>query len=346
MKLWVVRGGKHGEYEEVALDNGLACLGFQEVPNLTKAKTRDAVLQLVQEAYPNDSPRRVSNFRAQVFAFAHLMDKGDLVVMPLKGQPQLAIGRVTGDYTYRNDLADIHHVRPVQWVNTYARSQLNQDLLRSMGARMTVFQVKRNNAVERVNAVLQGKQDPGYQAATVDSDDEAVEDTGLSEIDLDQQARDEIRAYIEENFKGHDLARLVDSVLKAAGYVTQRAEPGPDGGVDILARHGPLGFEGGKLCVQVKSSLSQTDSDIFRQFVGSMANFQADEGLLVSWGGFNRPMLKEARSRFFSVRLWDADNLIEAIEQSFDRLPEDIKKELPLKRIWALVVEEQADSVA
>jgi len=49
---------------------------------------------------------------------------------------------------------------------------------------------------------------------------------------------------------------------------------------------------------------------------------------------------KEARLSFFSVRLWDANDLIEAIFKNCDRLPEELQNELPLKRIWALVIEE------
>ena len=71
-----------------------------------------------------------------------------------------------------------------------------------------------------------------------------------------------------------------------------------------------------------------------------MQNFKADQGLLVSWGGFNKAVEKEARLSFFSVRLWGADDLIEAVMKNYDHLPEELQNELPLKRIWALVIEE------
>ena len=71
-----------------------------------------------------------------------------------------------------------------------------------------------------------------------------------------------------------------------------------------------------------------------------MQNFKADQGLLVSWGGFNKAVGKEARLSFFSVRLWGANDLIEAILRNYERLPEELQNELPLKRIWALVIEE------
>jgi len=132
----------------------------------------------------------------------------------------------------------------------------------------------------------------------------------------------------------------VDSILKAEGYVTKPSTPGPDGGVDVLAGRGTLGFEGPKLCVQVKSSASAADVTILRSPQGTMTNFKSDQGLLVSWGGFNKAVESEARLSFFSVRLWDAKDLVEAVPRKYNRLPEELQSELPLKRIWALVIEE------
>lgn len=340
MNVWMVRSGKFGEFESTAFEKGLACLGFFEMPNLNKAKTETAMRELVEHTYPTASTARVSNFSAQVYSFAHRMQIGDIIAMPLKGQPQIALARITGSYEYRSDLGDIRHVRKVDWVRpNVPRGEFKQDLLNSLGAIMTVCQIKRHNAAERFQAILNGKADPDYEADEESAS--AVEVEENDEIAVEQLARDKIRAHIEANFKKHDLARLVDAVLQAEGYVTYFSPPGPDGGVDILARRGSFGLEGPKLCVQVKSSLAPADVTILRTLQGTMVNFKADEGLLVCWGGFNNVALKEARQSFFSVRLWDADNLIAAIEQNYDQLPKELHSELPLKRIWALVVEEE-----
>ena len=165
-----------------------------------------------------------------------------------------------------------------------------------------------------------------------------IEDGGPP--DVEQLARDQILAHIERYFKGHELSRLVDAVLQAEGYITKFSPPGPDGGVDILAGHGALGFDRPKLCVQVKSSQSAADVNVLRGLQGTMQTFQADQGLLVSWGGFNKIVEKEARISFFSVRLWDSDDLVEMVLRNYDRLSEELQNELPLKKVWALVVEE------
>ncbi len=144
---------------------------------------------------------------------------------------------------------------------------------------------------------------------------------------------------INRKFKGHELARLVEAVLQAEGYVTRRSEPGPDGGVDILAGRGPLGFDSPRICVQVKSSASPLDVTALRGLQGSVQTFGADQGLLVSWEGFKRSVLDEARRSFFSIRLWDSGDLLDALLSNYERFPKDLQAELPLKRIWGLVWE-------
>ena len=335
MSLWMVRGGKHGEQEALALENDLACIGWYEAPDLSGSKNRDQLREILQKTYPHWNESQLNNQCAQLNAFIFGMKTGDLVVMPLKTTSQIAIGEVAGPYQYREDLGDTHHVRPVKWkVTDLPRTRFHQDLLYSMGAFMTVCRIKRNNAEERVKAVLKGKPDPGFADSSNGADTEDIETT---QLDVEQVAQDQILSHMETRFKGHALSRLVDAILRAEGYVTQLSPPGPDGGVDTLARRGTLGLEGPRMCVQVKSSNNPSDVTVFRGLQGSMATFKADEGLLVSWGGFNNAVQREARLSFFSVRLWDADDLLEAITRNYDALPEELQKDLPLKRIWALV---------
>jgi restriction system protein len=339
MSLWMVRGGRFGEQENLSFENGLACIGFHEVPDLSRATTKEEIFELVREAYKEKPEMAIHNLAGQLRTFAHRMKEGDLVAMPLKNRPQIAIGRVTGPYRYRTDLGDVHHTREVEWIKTdIQRTAFGQDLLYSLGAVMTVCQIERNEAEERVKAILAGKPDPGPSPGPFPPG--GNDDGGDVLTDVEQFARDQILGHLEKNFRGHDLARLVDAVLKAEGYVTSLSPPGPDGGVDIMAGRGTLGLDRPRLCVQVKSTTIPADVNVFRGLQGSMATFQADQGLLVSWSGFTSAVPKEARLCFFSVRLWDSGDLVEAVLRNYDRLPEELQGELPLKRIWALVPEE------
>jgi len=71
-----------------------------------------------------------------------------------------------------------------------------------------------------------------------------------------------------------------------------------------------------------------------------MAKYDCEQGLLVSWGGFTKQVNQDARNDFFRVRLWDQGDVVEAVLENYERLDDEIKAELPMKRIWVLVSDE------
>lgn len=342
MALWLVRAGRNGEREHDALQHNLAIIGWTRLRNLSGLKSKADLRALLESEYPESSKNRISNFTGQIWAFLDRIKPNDLVALPLKSQPAIAMGKVTGPYTYRTDLSpEIRHTRPVQWIRTDTpRTAFDQNLLYSLGAQMTVCQITRDNAEEKVRAILTKRPVPKETEKT----DVGLGDSELDPelpLDLERAAYDQIQQAIDRHFKGHELARLVDAILQTEGYVTERSPPGPDGGVDILAGKGPFGFDSPKICVQVKSGNQPLDVGALRELNGIAPKFRADQGLLVSWGGFKQSLLKESKDSFFKVRLWTSDNLIESILRNYDRLPDEIKAELPLKRIWTLVGEEE-----
>ena len=338
-KVFLARAGRNGEDEAYAVENNIAVIGFREVPSLKGAKDYEAVVSLVNDALPGRKPRAIANFARQLWAFAHVMKEGDVVVLPLKLAPQIAIGRVTGPYEYGKVNSALRHTRPVAWLRPdVPRTTFKQDLLYSFGAFMTVCNISRNDAYWRVTAVLEGKPDPGSSLQA--KKPTVLEPPVESEPDLGQLAHDQIVSAIQSRFTGHGLTHVVDAVLQADGWATKISPPGPDGGVDILAGRGPLGLDAPRLCVQVKSQNSPADVTVYRTLQGTMQSFKAEQGLLVCWGGFNKAVLSESKQGHFIVRLWDSRDLVMAIYRNYERLPAEIQAELPLKRVWMLVAEE------
>ncbi len=95
------------------------------------------------------------------------------------------------------------------------------------------------------------------------------------------------------------------------------------------------------MIVQVKSFEIEVDIRAIRELQGVMKNYKAEHGLFVSWGGFKISVEKEEAQHFFEIRFWDSDDLIRAIPDNYEKLPEEIQVELPLKRMWILVKEEE-----
>lgn len=347
-KVWLMRTGARGEDDDTALTGGRVLIGFRDAQDLTSYPDVDSLTEALLRADQNPNQDRAANRARQAWAFGRTAKEGDIVVLPLKTRPgQIALGRLSGPYEYTMIAAEKRHTRKVTWIKPdVARSAFKQDLLYSFGAAMTVCRIQRNDAEHRVAEVLAGKPDPGY----VDPDG-SVEKKGEVEtasdaaavINLAQAAEDEVVAHVRKHFQAHELARLVAAVLEAERYVTTVSAPGPDGGADILAGCGPLGLDSPTLCVQVKATESAADVKVFRELVGTMDTFKADQGLLVCWGGFTQPLKQEARQKVFKVRLWDQSDIVNAVYRTYDKLAPEIQAELPLKRVWMLVREDIAE---
>lgn len=275
------------------------------------------------------------------------MKPADWVVMPSKHNPTLHFGKIAGDYQFHPEGEDrFQHSRKVDWFATdIPRDRFDQDILYSMGAFLTICRIKRNNAEARIkemadnnwhvpkhsHATLGSGESPPDPSAILDDDE-----SNNSPVDLEQTAYDQISRLILAQFKGHGLADLVGAILEAQNYVVHQPPPGPDHGVDLLASSGALGFGEPRICVQVKCTDSPIERVVLDQLIGTMKNFNAQFGLLVSWGGFKQSVERERANQFFRVRLWNRDDFIDQLLAHYDQLDEELRSRLPLKRIWTV----------
>lgn len=56
MTLWLVHAGKYGEREQMAREKNLAIIGWEELPDLSQLKSREALARLLKETYPEEKP--------------------------------------------------------------------------------------------------------------------------------------------------------------------------------------------------------------------------------------------------------------------------------------------------
>lgn len=345
MAIWLIRAGSHGEYEQKFIQENRVYVTWDGLDvDLTKLKQRADLTAAMTERYPDTKPKAIMNWVSQVWPFAHEIKKGDLVVLPLKTQPAIYIGEVTGDYQAAPEGPNpFFHWRPVKWIaEAIPRTHFGQDLLYTFGAFLTICRVQRNNAEQRIAAMRANSWKPETIAATIKATGAPATEETAEGVDLEELAHDQIADLIAAHFKGHNLTRLVEAILKAQGYTTWRSPEGADGGADILAGAGPLGFGAPRLCVEVKSESTQIGRETVDKLLGAMTKFNADEGLFVAWGGFKANVQKDLASQFFRLRLWTRKELLEQLFEQYDRLDEDLKAELPLKRVWMVAAQDEA----
>jgi restriction system protein len=340
MSLWLIRAGKHGEREQVAMDNNIAVIGWEKMPDMSGIKSREQLRHALEEKYPEASTNRIRNHESQIWPFLDTIKKGDLVVLPLKSRPAILLGTVEGDYKYQPKLVEGGiHTRPVKWLKEIPRSDFDQDLLYSFGAFMTVCKISRNDAESRVRVMISGAAARANKAVSEDSEVDGKADPIPRDIEI--IAQDQIRLRISQRFKGHELTRLIKVLLEAQGNKVFMSPPGPDGGIDLLAGKGDLGFAEPLLAVQVKSGNEQVGTGELNQLGGVISKVGATHGLLVSWSGFKGSATRELASSYFKIRFWDSSDIIELIQQYYDRLPDEVRAEIPLRRIWTLVAEDE-----
>lgn len=324
MAVWIVRGGRVGEYEELALSEGVVAVSFGFRKSIADFADRESLHVQAAEA-------QVSVYGAnQLWRFANEIKIGETVVLPRKLTKTIAIGKVQGAYVYRTDLEDLcPHTLKVDWqVEDIPRVNFSQDLVNSMGGLATVFQVLAEDAESRLENVVEAhlKSEASPEEREPASDDDEIIGSPLTE-----QIEDRIVRHIRRTFGGKKLERLVASVLEASGYDVLETRPGPDLGADIVAGKGDLGFGVPRLCVQVKSGRRPVDRPAYQQLQGSIGTFGADHGLLVSMGGFKDTVRRENERSFFQIRLWGPYELVQRLLETYDDLPQDIRSEIPLQ---------------
>lgn len=349
MTAWVMRAGRHGEAEQWCLAEGVAGGGWGEVPDLSECASRDDVRELVTRGMPQSSAGTVTNHVAQLWGLRQV-EPGDLIVLPRKLTKTVAVGRCRSGYEYRPGEA-LPHVVSVEWIRTDTpRAQFKGDLLYTLGGIATIFRASRNSAEDRLRSMMGGRPDPGSQQASPSPtpsspsggayDDAEVTDSATENLAPTLETiRDRVRVHVSENFKGHRLTHLVAAILEVRGFVCDVSPEGADQGVDILAGSGPLGLDSPTLIVEVKSEETQVAAPVVRGLQGAMLQNRSDQGLLMAWGGITKDAQREIRTDRLTMRVWDAENLLDELFDVYPQLPEWVRREIPLQQAWVLADE-------
>lgn len=81
MTVWLVRAGKHGENEELALDNECVIIGWGQLGDLSAFDIREKLANALAAAYPGSKPNTLRNWESQIWPIRSTINKGDVVVL-------------------------------------------------------------------------------------------------------------------------------------------------------------------------------------------------------------------------------------------------------------------------
>lgn len=192
----------------------------------------------------------------------------------------------------------------------------------------------RDEAWKRYRAWYRGKEQTTDKkpVAQPEEENDPAKETMIELETLEERAANGIREYLKSK-NPYEFQDLVASLLKAMGYYIQSVAPrGKDGGIDIVAYTDPLGAKTPRIKVQVKHKPDTAIpvSDI-RALLGIMK--AGDIALFVTSGTYSNDAKQEASGSNNFIRLIDGDEFIEMWQEYYDKMSDEDKNMLPLKRI-------------
>ena len=149
---------------------------------------------------------------------------------------------------------------------------------------------------------------------------------------LEDKAMEGITDYLKKK-NPYEFQDMVAALLRAMGYHTPFVAPkGKDGGIDIVAYVDPLGAQTPRIKVQVKHKpeASIPAADV-RALLGVLK--AGDIALFVTSGTFSTDARNTAINSKEYIRIIDGDEFIDMWQQYYDKMSDEDKNMLPLKRI-------------
>ncbi|MES9913134.1 MAG: restriction endonuclease [Candidatus Sedimenticola sp. 4PFRAG1] len=324
-KTWVVRAGRGAVRIDEFLENDLVGVGWDLLPNLSAYSSRQQIVELVKESWPDWKPGKQTASAGQLYRFAHEIAEGDRVLTYDPKRRVYPVASVVGGYQYQSGkIEGFPHLRVVKWVGEVSRDLLSTSAKNSLGAISTLFMVP-DHVAQEIEAILAGKKVPG---ADGESSDE-------SEEDLLGDVEDKALEFIKDRVSKLDweqMQELVAGILRAMGYKTRVSAVGPDRGKDIVASPDGFGFESPRIVVEVKHRSGAMGSTAIRSFLGG--RHPDDKGLYVSTGGFSKDAYYEAERASIPLTLMTLDELVQALLEHYEQLDMDTKQMVPLKRLY------------
>lgn len=149
---------------------------------------------------------------------------------------------------------------------------------------------------------------------------------------LEEQAMEGLKEYIRKK-NPYEFQDMVAALLRAMGYHTPFIAPkGKDGGIDVVAYVDPLGAQTPRIKVQVKHKPDTAipAADV-RALLGVLK--AGDIALFVTSGTFSPDARNTAINSKDYVRIIDGDEFIDMWQQYYNKMSDEDKNRLPLRRI-------------
>lgn len=145
VNVWCVRA-EFGTYTPHFVRGGYIAIGWEELGDLSKVRTREQLYEMYRESYPKDSNIVTGQQVGQINRFVLEMKAGDYVITPDANTDLLHYGRLTEEstnYQFKgDDGCPYNHRRHIEWAKiTLNRSAFSVPFQNTIRSSLTVFAI-------------------------------------------------------------------------------------------------------------------------------------------------------------------------------------------------------------
>ncbi len=332
MATWLVKAGYQGMIADKFRDQKKIAVGWNSLGDFPISGDWYTFRAEVKKRLPDDySERRVGAAAGQLWSFVRTMNQGDFVITPIKSTREVLVGKVTGDYKFDPNFdTGYPRTRSVAWFSPVLWDSIPANLRNSFTNWLTIARPSGDFA-----PIIEAAQSPKHAPEILRTVEESAnEPIATSETEnLAERAEEAVREILK-NMGDVDFQRIVGAVFRSAGFTElyNSAGKGADGGIDIILSKNPLGA-GERIIVQVKHTGEPVGEPELRLLAGALK--PNEFGLMVGLNGVKsngQRYWRDNRDRL--LRPMDATDLIQMLQENYEKLQDEDKALLPLKRVF------------
>nr|WP_320162323.1 restriction endonuclease [uncultured Methanoregula sp.] len=319
---WGIRLGEGGKYVDEGYSKKFIAIGWNELGDLSwllsSASEEDALKKLKvlhKRIYENVTNSQVGIQCGEILRFVRTIKHGDIFLLPNPSKRSVIIGRISGDYQWKENWGDkcpYTNRRNVEWVRSIPRSELSTKLKNSL-VWLTVISLEEHKI--EVESLISEKSSANLQNPI----------TQVTGQDIHSRIIERLLSMNPRQFE-----EFTSHLLSISGFEAANRQYVGDKGIDI---DGYLSTElvTLDLKVQVKQVPKPIGNTVVLQLRGALGT--DEHGAIVTIGTFTRPAIEEAEaSGKKNIKLIDQDSLVDWILSHYDNLDDQYKSFFDLKK--------------
>ena len=151
LKYWILSPGKNASRWERCMKEGIACIGWEELGDLSEYASLEEIRTSMKEQYGNASTN-YKNDGLATWEFCHEIQVGDIIFAKQGRNHIIGRGVVESDYYFDDSFPDFNNVRKVRWEKTGDWTTVEPTVMKTL-TELTRYP----DYVKKLNLLVDGK---------------------------------------------------------------------------------------------------------------------------------------------------------------------------------------------